>query len=259
MSDFMFTQEMYDYATGLYSKLSIGETTELFNKKFGTNRKPEQLRGNMKARGFRNGRTAGEIMKGVSKLFSKEQVKFIRDNYAALGRKGLTKALNDKFQTEFKVSQIVGFVKNNKINSGRTGHFQKGQPSWSKGTKGILKKNSGSFKKGNVPHNHKPVGSERINVDGYIEIKVAEPKRWEYKHRIIYQNNFGDLEVGDVVRFKDDNKLNLDPSNLIKISRAEHHFLNKLGYSDADISLKPTIELIAKIKAKESELRSTIK
>ena len=67
MSKFIFTQEMYDYATGLYSKLSIGETTELFNKKFGTNRKPEQLRGNMKARGFRNGRTAGEINEGSIK------------------------------------------------------------------------------------------------------------------------------------------------------------------------------------------------
>ncbi len=40
------------------------------------------------------------------------------------------------------------------------------------------------------------------------------------------------------------------------LSRAEHHFLNKLGYSDADISIKPTLELIAKLQAKESELRA---
>lgn len=255
MAKFIFTPEMYEYATKLYSKMSIGETTKLFNEKFGTDREPQQLRGNMKARGFRNGRTTGEIMKGVSKLFSSEQIQFMKDNYAKLGRKGLTDALNAKFNTEFKQSQIVGYVKNNKINSGRTGHYQKGVPSWSKGTKGVIKANSGSFKKGLVPHNVKPIGSERVSVDGYIEIKVKGSKAWKLKHRIVYEQHFGKLKPGDVVRFKDDDQLNLEPGNLIKLSRAEHHFLNKLGYSKADISLKPTLELIAKLQAKTSEIK----
>ena len=30
------------------------------------------------------------------------------------------------------------------------------------------------FKKGNVPKCHRPVGSERVNVDGYVEVKVAD-------------------------------------------------------------------------------------
>ena len=29
------------------------------------------------------------------------------------------------------------------------------------------------FKKGNVPANHRPIGSERITVDGFVEIKVV--------------------------------------------------------------------------------------
>ncbi len=37
------------------------------------------------------------------------------------------------------------------------------------------------FAKGNVPPNHRPVGSERISKDGYIEVKVAEPKQVEIK------------------------------------------------------------------------------
>lgn len=256
MAKFIFTQEMYEYATKLYSTMSIGETTKLFNKKFGTNREPQKLRGNMKARGFRNGRGPGEIMKGVSKLFNKEQIKFMKANYAKLGRQGLTDALNEKFNTQFKKSQLVGYLKANKIKSGRTGYFKKGVPSWSKGTKGVLKANSASFKKGLVPHNVKPVGSERVSVDGYVEIKVKGSKAWKLKHRIVYEQHFGKLKPGDVIRFKDDNRLNMDPSNLIKVSRAEHHFLNKLGYSKADIELKPTLELLAKLQAKTNEVRT---
>lgn len=30
------------------------------------------------------------------------------------------------------------------------------------------------FRKGNVPWNHKEIGAERVTVDGYIEVKVAE-------------------------------------------------------------------------------------
>lgn len=33
------------------------------------------------------------------------------------------------------------------------------------------------FKKGQTPINHRDVGAERVNVYGYIEIKVAEPNR----------------------------------------------------------------------------------
>lgn len=40
------------------------------------------------------------------------------------------------------------------------------------------------FRKGNVPANHRPVGSERVNMDGYVEIKVAEPNKWKHKHRV---------------------------------------------------------------------------
>lgn len=255
MAKFTFTPEMYEYATSLYSKISISEATKLFNERFGTDREPQQLRGNMKARGFRNGRTTGEIMKGVSKLFSPEQIQFMKDNYAKLGRQGLTDALNAKFNTQFKKSQLVGYLKANKINSGRTGHYKKGVSSWSKGTKGVLKANSGSFKKGDVPHNVKSVGSERVSVDGYLEIKVKGSKAWKLKHRVVYEQHFGKLCPGDVIRFKDDNRLNIGPSNLIKVSRAEHHFLNRLGYSQADIELKPTLELLAKLQAKTSEIK----
>ena len=76
------------------------------------------------------------------------------------------------------------------------------------------------FKKGNTPGNHKPVGSERVNVDGYIERKVAEPNKWECKHRIIWKQAHGDIPKGCNIQFKDGNPLNCTLSNLYLISRA---------------------------------------
>ena len=118
-----------------------------------------------------------------------------------------------------------------------------------------MKTNSGSFKKGQTPHNLTPAGSERTNVDGYREIKIAGCKAWKLKQRVIYEQHFGPLAEGDIVRFKDGDKLNFDPSNLVKISRAEHHFLNQLGHNDAPEELKPTINMLAKLQAKTSEVK----
>lgn len=254
MARFEFTAQMYEYASKLYLSMSIGETTRLFNERFGTDREPQQLRSNIKSRGFKNGRGPGEIMKGVSKLFTPDQIQFFKDNYPLMSRKELTAAFNEKYGTQFKQQQIVGFLKANKIKSGRTGYYSKGQKSWNKGTKGLMKPNSGSFKKGQQPHNLKPAGSERTNVDGYREVKIAGCKAWKLKQRVIYEQHIGPLNECDVVRFKDGNKLNFDPSNLVKLSRAEHHFLNQLDHNNAPDELKPTLNLLAKLKAKTGEI-----
>ena len=94
------------------------------------------------------------------------------------------------------------------------------------------------FKKGNVPKNKKPIGVERINVDGYIEIKVAEKRRWALKHRIVYEQAYGKIPKGYVVVFADGNKLNLELDNLILVSRNELCRMNqnKLFTSDKELT-----------------------
>ena len=52
------------------------------------------------------------------------------------------------------------------------------------------------FAKGNVPPNHRPVGSERISIDGYIEVKVAEPDKWRLKQRVVYEEAKGESPEG---------------------------------------------------------------
>ena len=77
------------------------------------------------------------------------------------------------------------------------------------------------FKKGNSPFNHREVGSERINVDGYIETKVAEPNVWRLKHRIIWEQHNGVISAGYNVQFKNHNTQDCRIENLYLISKAE--------------------------------------
>lgn len=117
------------------------------------------------------------------------------------------------------------------------GYYKKGQEPANKGRKmnewmskeGMKNCKKTRFKKGQMPVNHKEVGSERVcSKDGYIYVKVAEPNKWELKHRVIYRQHFGAIPKGRNVEFKDRNKLNLDPSNLVLRSRNENMKLNSL-------------------------------
>lgn len=77
------------------------------------------------------------------------------------------------------------------------------------------------FKKGNTPGNHRPIGSERVNVDGYVEVKVAEPRTWRLKHRVVWEEANGPIPAGCNVQFKNGNTQDVRLENLFLISRAE--------------------------------------
>ena len=77
------------------------------------------------------------------------------------------------------------------------------------------------FKKGHPPVNHREVGSERINVDGYIEIKVAEPNKWRQKQRVVWESHNGKIPPGMNIQFKNHNTQDCRIENLYMISKAE--------------------------------------
>lgn len=93
--------------------------------------------------------------------------------------------------------------------------FKKGQPSWTKGTKGIVGVQEGcratQFRKGRPAHearNYKPIGSERVNADGYLDRKVSDDqtiapaRRWVGVHRLVWEAAHGPIPAGHVVVFK---------------------------------------------------------
>ena len=98
--------------------------------------------------------------------------------------------------------------------------------------------NKTSFKKGTIPPNYRPVGSERINMEGYTEVKVKDPNKWELKHRLIYKQHYGEIPKGHNVIFADRNIQNFDINNLILVSKAEMLILNnnKLIFEDKELT-----------------------
>lgn len=94
------------------------------------------------------------------------------------------------------------------------------------------------YKKGNIPKNHKQIGHERINTDGYIEIKVEEPNKWKLKHRYVYESVYGNIPTGYKIIFADGNKQNVDIDNLVLISASEELIMNrnKLFYENKSLT-----------------------
>lgn len=109
------------------------------------------------------------------------------------------------------------------------------------------------FKKGQAPVNHKPVGSERVNVDGYVEVKVAEPNKWRLKHRVVWEEVHGPIPPGHNIQFRDGNRQNLSLDNLYMISRAEQCAKENSFHARYPEELKAVIRLKGSIKRQITE------
>jgi hypothetical protein len=91
------------------------------------------------------------------------------------------------------------------------------------------------FKKGNKPHNYKPVGSERVTKDGYLERKVAEPKTWRAVHVLVWEEANGPVPAKHKIVFKDNNQLNYELTNLECLSYADVMRRNSIVRYPADL------------------------
>lgn len=187
--------------------------------------------------------------------YSKEQKEYIIANNYGKYSEELAAMFNKKFNTNISSKEISYFRRNHKLNSGLTGQFKKGHNTWNKGTKGLTHSNKTSFKKGNKPHNYRPVGSERITKDGYIEVKVSDPNKWETKNKIVYKKHFGDIPKGYKVIYADGNKLNNEPDNLILVSSSEllianrnHLIYNNKDLTESGILISKVIDKTNKVK-----------
>ena len=178
---------------------------------------------------------------GKNHRYSDEEIDFVRNYAFGHSRQDITDRFNEHFNLDLSVGQITSTLKRYGINTGLTGTFQKGMTPHNKGKKmsaEVYKKlRHTMFKKGNNI-NCRPVGSERITKDGYIEIKIANPNKWQSKHITIWESHNGKVPKNHCVIFLDGDKRNLDIDNLALISREENLFLNKnkLRFDDKEIT-----------------------
>ena len=171
--------------------------------------------------------------------WTKEEIEYLKEITPGHHHKEILDLMNEKFEYEFGLKQVTGAIKRYGLTTGRTGYFKKGSDPWNKGTKGLTGPNKTSFKKGRMPQNHKPIGSERIdNKEGYIKIKIGEPDKWELKHKFIYEKYYGEVKEDEVIMFLDGNKTNFNIENLYKVSRHQLLLLNKnkLIYENAELT-----------------------
>lgn len=144
--------------------------------------------------------------------------------------------------------------------TGRTGCFQAGAVPHNLGKRMPFHANSAAtqFKKGNLPHNTRYLGHERVTVAGYVEISIAETnphtgfaRRYVLKHRYLWEREHGPVPNGHVLKCRDGNRLNTDPSNWMLLSRALLPFLNGHrgpNYDQAPAAVKPAILALARLK-----------
>lgn len=152
--------------------------------------------------------------------------------------------------------------------TGRTGQFVKGQEPCNKGRpcppgRGGRHPNAQKtqFRKGSVPANAKPLGTERLSKDGYIEINVAQvnpytghARRYVQKHRHLWEAINGPVPKGHCLKSLDGDKANTDPSNWVAIPRGvavrlnggRHH--RRVAYDDAAPELRPTLMAMAQLQ-----------
>ena len=185
--------------------------------------------------------------------WSSEEKKYLTEITPGHHYNEIANLMTEKFEHEFTINQIKNAINRYKLNTGFNGQFKKGNVPANKGKKGFMGANRTSFKKGNTPYNYKPVGSERITKDGYIEVKVSDPNKWRLKHIIIWERENGKVPKGYVLVFGDGNKNNLDISNLILISRKQLLIMNKNKLIKDNIELTKTGIVIADLISKINE------
>lgn len=200
--------------------------------------------------------------------YTKDQAIFIRDNISGRTIPELTELFNSHFKLDTKYSQIRAYAKNHGLKCGVNCRFGKGHAPFNKGKKGLTTGGvETQFKKGQMPHNHLPVGSERVRTprlyrsskDDYIDVKIAEPNKWRGKHILIWEEHNGPVPKGHAVIFGDGNNRNFDPSNLILVSRKQLAVLNKKRLIQNDADLTRTAIIVADIYSKVNERKTKTK
>lgn len=188
--------------------------------------------------------------------FTPEESNFITKHVKGRSNAALAEMVNQHFGLTLTARQMNTFKKNRGLRSGIDARFKPGCVPFNKGKKGIGGHEPTQFKKGQKPHNYKPVGTERIrSVDNYVDVKVADPNVWRPKHHLIWEAANGPIPKGYVILFGDGDIRNFELDNLILITRSQLAMLNKHNLIQDDADLTRTGIIIADLHMKIAELK----
>lgn len=214
-------------------------------------------------------------MKGVWIKYSAEEMVWLEAN-RTLPISDYHAAFCAKFGRDVSAGNLHALRKRNGWRTGRTGCFAKGQEPFNKG-KPCAPGTGGrhpnarktQFKKGNrtgqANLNYQPIGTERLNEDGYLERKIHDgmpmQSRWRLVHLVEWEAVNGPIPEGQCLKSIDGDRSNTDPSNWQMIPRAllprlnGGRFKKHLAYDEAVPEIRPALLTIAKIEHRARELR----
>ena len=185
--------------------------------------------------------------------YTEAELDFLRRYCRDYTDRQLVHLFKAKFGVTLTLSQIKGTRSRHKMLTGRDGCFKPGNvPHPLAGAKSA---NKTSFKPGQRPVNWRPVGSERVSKDGIIEVKIAEPRKWQSKHSVVWEQHHGrKVPPGHIVMFADGDRKNFDIDNLVLVSRRENVIYNKRGYSHAEPEVKAALIGVVRLDCRVREL-----
>lgn len=222
---------------------------EVLNAEFGDFRTwtAEMVKNYKSNHHIRAGRRMTDPMKWSK--WPSELLPFVRENTKGRTTAELRDLIREELGIDMTEKQVFYFKKNHRLPSGVDTRYPKGNVPWAKGRKmpAGSKHSCTEFKKGQMPHNYQPVGTVIINGDGYLVKKVEDPNKWEFLHRIVWEEHNGPILPGYGVTFLDGDKTNCDISNLRLITNAENGYINSRHLRSEDPEITETALLVAKL------------
>jgi hypothetical protein len=216
---------------------SCKEVTRLFNERFGLSVSHTAIRTLLTKNGLRNDH-GRRVLRG--KKYLPYHIRFLKGIVKGRSYAEITGMFNRKFGFAISVEAMGTLLQKHDLKNGRDCRIRPGNVPFNKGRRGYCAPGSekGWFKPGQKPFNTMPLGSERINAYGYVEIKYSEKSgppnnRWKGKHVLIWEKANGPVPEGHVVIFADGNRRNFKLRNLVLVSRKELAVLNHMNMLSA--------------------------
>jgi hypothetical protein len=186
--------------------------------------------------------------------YTAAEIRFIKSKIKGRSYAEMTDLFNRRFGLSITLIQMQSVLGRHGITNGRDCRFVPGQTPSNKGKKGCCPADSekGWFRPEHRSWNHKTIGTERINSDGYVDVRIRNPsgkswKNWKAKHRIIWEKAHGKIPRGHVVIFADGDRRNFALDNLLLVSRKELVMMNYLGLISGDKDLTKAGKTVADI------------
>ena len=248
MTRFYYKDIHIQFLRDNYPFMDVDSLTVIFNETFDLNKSVSQIKETIRNYSIKSGFKCG---KKRLKKYTVAQFQFLAEKYREKDVKQLTASFNQRFKCNKTPKEIGSFLKNHGIKSGRSGHFEVGHIPHNKDKFGWLAGGKSAdywFKAGVPSANVKPEGDERLDANGYVLVKACGT--WLYKQRLIYQSHIGDIQEGNNIRFKDGDKYNFDPDNLIQVSNSVSMCMTHNDYTAMPDELKESVVVLSKLQSK---------